>query len=98
MAKPRILVTGNWLRTAAQFLITPFSQGFNFDRYNRELRSPFPAQPQFAPDSKIWEREHGVADDARPATPERDKGPVATTSYGSKTGIPIRRYSSCHNK
>ncbi|HSV24821.1 MAG TPA: hypothetical protein VLJ17_17535, partial [Xanthobacteraceae bacterium] len=58
--------------------------GFNFDRYDRELRRPFPSEPQFAPDSKIWHREHAVADEARPATPGRDKVPVATTSYGQR--------------
>ena len=76
--------SSNWLRTVAQFLITPLSPGFNFDRYDRELRRPFPSQPQFAPDSRIWQREHRVADDARPTTPGRDKAPIATTSYGQK--------------
>jgi hypothetical protein len=43
---------------------------------------PFPSEPQFAPDSKIWQREHPVADDSKPATPGRDKLDVAKTSYG----------------
>ena len=75
---------GNRLRELAQFMITPLSPGFNFDRYDRELRRPFPAEPQFAPDSKIWQREHAVAEDARPAAPGRAKTPIATTSYGQK--------------
>jgi NAD(P)H dehydrogenase (quinone) len=48
----------NRLRQFAQFLIAPFSPGFNFERYDRELRRPFPSAPQFAPDSKVWRREH----------------------------------------
>jgi NAD(P)H dehydrogenase (quinone) len=75
---------GNWLRQFAQFMIAPLKPGFNFDRYDRELRSPFPSEPQFAPDSKIWQHEHAVADDAKPAPPGRDKVPVATTGYGQR--------------
>jgi NAD(P)H dehydrogenase (quinone) len=48
----------NRLRQFAQFLIAPFSPGFNFERYDRELRRPFPSAPQFATDSKVWRREH----------------------------------------
>jgi NAD(P)H dehydrogenase (quinone) len=51
---------GNWLREIAQFLLTPLSPGFNLDRYDRELRRPFPSEPQFATDSKVWRREHGI--------------------------------------
>ena len=46
----------NWLRTFAQFMIAPLVPGFNLDRYDRELRRPFPSVPQFAPDSKVWRR------------------------------------------
>ncbi|MDB6042247.1 MAG: transcriptional regulator [Gammaproteobacteria bacterium] len=52
---------GSRLRQFAQFLIAPLSPGFNLDRYDRELRRPFPSGPQFAPDSKTWRREHGDA-------------------------------------
>jgi NAD(P)H dehydrogenase (quinone) len=52
---------GNWLRQFAQFVIAPLNPGLNLDRYDRELRRPFPSEPQFAPDSKIWRREHGEA-------------------------------------
>ena len=75
---------GSWLRQFAQFMIAPLKPGFNFDRYDRELRSPFPSEPQFAPDSKIWQHEHAVADDAKPAPPGRDKVPVAATGYGQR--------------
>src|SRR4029077_4222147 len=75
---------GNWLRQFAQFMIAPLKPGFNFNRYDRELRSPFPSEPQFAPDSKIWQHEHAVADDAKPAPPGRDKVPVAATGYGQR--------------
>jgi uncharacterized protein YbjT (DUF2867 family) len=59
----------NWLRTVAQFLITPFSPGFNFERYERELRRPFPSRPQFATESDVWRREHEVTEARKPATP-----------------------------
>jgi NAD(P)H dehydrogenase (quinone) len=53
---------GNWLRAFAQSLIAPLSPGFNLDRYDRELRRPFPSNPQFAPEAHVWRREHDVAD------------------------------------
>ncbi len=56
---------GNWLRQFAQFMIAPLSPGFNLDRYDRELRRPFPSEPQFAPESKVWRREHAIADAAK---------------------------------
>ena len=58
---------GNWLRQFAQFVIAPLSPGFNFDHYDRELRRPFPSEPQFASESKVWQREHGIIDSAKPA-------------------------------
>jgi hypothetical protein len=51
----------NTLRELASFLITPLSRGVNLDRYDRELRRPFPSAPQFAPESNIWRREHAIA-------------------------------------
>jgi hypothetical protein len=71
----------NWLRTFAQFLITPLVPGFNLDRYDRELRSPFPSKPQFAPESEVWRREHAIVDTAKPATPSRDHARFAATSH-----------------
>ncbi len=60
-AQPRNKRTlGNRLRKFGEFLIGPFSPGYNFDRYDSELRRPFPSDPQFAPESEIWGREHGV--------------------------------------
>jgi NAD(P)H dehydrogenase (quinone) len=68
-AQPRNQRTlGNWLREFAEFMIAPVRPGFNFDRYDRELRRPFPSQPQFAPESKIWRREHGITDPADAAS------------------------------
>ena len=58
---------GNWLREFVQFMITPLSPGFNLDRYDRELRRPFPSEPQFAPDSTVWRREHAIADSTKAA-------------------------------
>ncbi len=70
----------NWLRTVAQFLITPLSPGFNFDRYDRELRRPFPSQRQLASESQVWRREHVIPQAARPAMPGRDRTRPAATS------------------
>jgi NAD(P)H dehydrogenase (quinone) len=64
---------GNWLREFAQFMIAPLCPGFNLDRYDRELRRPFPSRPQFASESNVWRREHGIADTT---------GPVATAPLG----------------
>ena len=72
----------NWLREFAQFMVTPLSPGFNLDRYDRELRRPFPSAPQFATDSKVWRREHAIADNFRPPAPVHGKAPFAATSRG----------------
>ena len=70
---------GNWLREFARFMVTPLSPGFNLDRYDRELRRPFPSQPQFAPESQVWRREHGVTDGANPAVSVHKKATSATS-------------------
>jgi uncharacterized protein YbjT (DUF2867 family) len=84
-AQPRNQRTlGNRLRTFAQFIIAPFSPGFDLDRYDRELRRPFPSEPQLAPESQVWRREHAIAEAASPATPRPDTvGPAATSSTQS---------------
>ena len=71
---------GNWLRTFAQVSIAPLSPGFNLKRYDRELRRPFPSEPQLAPDSKVWQREHGIADGAKPTARSNDNFYPAATS------------------
>jgi uncharacterized protein YbjT (DUF2867 family) len=79
-AQPRNQRTlGNWLREFAQFMIAPLSPGFNFDRYDRELRRPFPSQPQVAPESNMWRREHGIADPAKSAASVNKKSISATS-------------------
>ena len=70
----------NWLRTVAQLLITPRSPGFNFDRYDRELRRPFPSEPQFTRQSKVWQRKHTITEAAKPAMPGRDSARPAAIS------------------
>ncbi len=72
----------NWLREFVQFMLAPLSPGFNLDRYDRELRRPFPSVPQFATDSKVWRREHAIADNFSPAARGHGKAPVAATSRG----------------
>src|SRR6202047_4152620 len=63
----------NWLREFVQFMLAPLSPGFNLDRYDRELRRPFPSQPHFAPESTVWRREHGIANSAKPAASAHEK-------------------------
>ena len=75
---------GNWLREFAGFMIAPLSPGFNFDRYDRELRRPFPSRPQFATESKVWRREHPVIDPGMPAAHGQEKVPITATSRGQR--------------
>ena len=63
----------NWLREFTQFMIAPLSPGFNLDRYDRELRRPFPSEPQFASESETWQGEHGIGDTAEFAAPGPDR-------------------------
>lgn len=58
---------GNWLRQFTQFMAAPFIPRHNLDRYDRELRRPFPSRPQLAPQSETWRREHNIAAQTRPA-------------------------------
>ena len=88
---------GNWLREFAQFMIAPLSPGFNLDRYDRELRRPFPSEPHFAPDSIVWRREHAIANPAKPAVPgsvttSLSPPPVAVNGWNSK-----EETLSCHS-
>ena len=71
---------GNWVLAFAGLLLAPLVPGFNLDRYDRELRRPFPLESQFAPDSKVWRREHGIADPAKPAASTHEKTASATSS------------------
>src|ERR1700719_110758 len=48
----------NWIREFGQFMRAPFTRGFNLDRYERELRRPFPSAPRFSAESAIWRCEH----------------------------------------
>ena len=75
---------GSWLRELAQFMLTPLSPAFNFDRYDRELRRPFPSEPQFATDSKVWRREHAIPDAAQLLMPDSDKALITATSRGQR--------------
>jgi NAD(P)H dehydrogenase (quinone) len=72
---------GNWLREFRQFMLAPLSPGFDLNRYDRELRRPFPSAPQFATDSKVRRRQHAIAN-ATP--PDRDKAPFTPISHGQR--------------
>ena len=70
---------GNWVRELAQFMAAPLTPGFKFDRYDRELRRPFPFEPRSAPESKVWRREHGITDPAMMAASLHNKAASATS-------------------
>jgi NAD(P)H dehydrogenase (quinone) len=79
-AQPRNQRTlGSWLREFGQFMMAALSPGFNLDRYDRELRRPFPSEPRFTTESKVWRREHAISDPAKPAASVHEK---ATTAIG----------------
>ena len=97
-AQPRNRRTfGNWLRELAQFIIAPITPGFNLGRYDRELRGPSPLQPEFAIESKVWRREHAIANTAKPACREvttfLSPPPLAVNGWNSK-----EETLSCHNR
>jgi uncharacterized protein YbjT (DUF2867 family) len=71
---------GNRVREFMQFMMAPFSPGFNFDRYDRELRCPFPFEPRFAPESKVWRHEHDSTDPAKSAA-SGHKNATSVTSH-----------------
>jgi NAD(P)H dehydrogenase (quinone) len=81
-AQPRNQRTfGNWLREFGQLMMAPLSPGFNLDRYDRELWRPFPSEPRFATESKVWRREHAIADPAKPAASVHEKTTTATGQW-----------------
>jgi len=69
----------NWLREFARFMRAPLTPGLNFDRYERELRRPFPSTPKFATESAIWRSEHNMFDFVQPVMPGRDSERTAIT-------------------
>ena len=80
-AQPRNQRTlGNWLREFGQFMMAPLSPGFDFDRYDRELRRPLPSEPRFAPESELWWGEHGAGDAREAKESGRDQGRPAVIS------------------
>jgi NAD(P)H dehydrogenase (quinone) len=70
---------GNWVREFAQFMAAPLSPGFNLGRYDGELRRPFPSEPQFAPESRVWRREHGITEPANSSASVHKKNTSGTT-------------------
>ena len=80
---------GNWLRQFAQFMVTPFRRAYNLDRYDRDLRRPFPSEPKFAPDSEIWRREHAIGDLAM--TTKLDNTGESSTTRGGSSKFVIER-------
>jgi NAD(P)H dehydrogenase (quinone) len=75
----------NWLREFAQLLIAPLIPSFNFDRYDREIRRPFPSAPRFSIESALWQEEHNISDAAITRAAGRNKtGPKVTPLPQSK--------------
>jgi hypothetical protein len=64
--------------------MAPFSPGYNFDRYDRELRRPFASDPQFALGSEVWRREHGIGGAAEQGTAHRYKARSTTSRAEAK--------------
>jgi uncharacterized protein YbjT (DUF2867 family) len=79
---------GNWLREFAQFMMAPLTPGFNFERYDRELRRPFPSAPRFARESAIWRSEHGISDFVHPVMPGGEGERTAITSSPQSRILP----------
>lgn len=71
---------GNWLRQFTQFTIAPLIPRHNLERYDRELRRPFPSRPQLAAESDAWRREHHIDAQAKPLASVRSDHPVAKRS------------------
>jgi NAD(P)H dehydrogenase (quinone) len=51
----------NFLSQFVQLVLAPLWPRFNFERYDRDLRRPFPSSPCFAVESAIWRDEHESA-------------------------------------
>ena len=75
---------GNWLREFVQFMLGPLSPGFNLERYDRELRRPFPSVPQFAVDSHVWRREHAIASANESKPQVRENASIITTRHSQR--------------
>jgi NAD(P)H dehydrogenase (quinone) len=86
---------GNWLREFAQFMVAPFVPAFNLDRYDRELRRPFPSEPRLAVESAIWRDEHDVV----AAIDRGSQEAVRLTSpvYLDQTSFPESHYDRYRN-
>jgi NAD(P)H dehydrogenase (quinone) len=88
-AQPRNQRTlGNWLRQFAQFMMAPLSPGFNLDRYDRELRRPFPSAPRFAVKSAVWRCEHDIDDVIQTTAPGQHKTRLAVARAPQSTISP----------
>ncbi len=88
-AQPRNQRTfSNWIREFGQFMTAPFTRLFNLDRYDRELRRPFPSSPRFAAESAIWRREHDISDLIQPSMPGRKGEETAIATAPQSTILP----------
>jgi uncharacterized protein YbjT (DUF2867 family) len=77
---------GNWVREFTQFLVAPFLPGLNTERYDRELRRPFPSVPQFAVESAVWRDEHDLTGAIQPTAPIRNNS-LATIARAQQSKI-----------
>jgi uncharacterized protein YbjT (DUF2867 family) len=68
------------LREVLQMMVTPLRPAFDLERYDQELRRPFPAQPQLARESTVWQREHLMGRPAGVAMSASAQSPVPAFS------------------
>jgi NAD(P)H dehydrogenase (quinone) len=86
-AQPRNQRTvGNWIRQFRQFMTSPFTRGLNLDRYDRELRRPFPSAPRLAAESSTWRNEHDIPDFVQTSMPG-SKGEQTAIARAPQSGI-----------
>jgi hypothetical protein len=82
----------NWVREFAQFMMAPFILGFNAERYDRELRRPFPSAPRFAVESAVWRGEHDIADAFQPTAQIRNRGGPPSPMHPNQRSFLENRY------
>lgn len=50
----------NRAKAAASFMMTPFYAGYNFDKWDKQMRLPRPSKPSLSIDNPQWRKEHAA--------------------------------------
>ena len=66
----------NRLKAFVNFNLTPFHRGYNFDRWDRQMRFPMPSQPSLSIDDAQWRADHAAQMNPAAAPP----APLATVA------------------